>query len=125
MKVDVFANAVWVAVKGQRPTFWPKRAFKQHFCHWRRRQAQRVELTKIRPNYFAARTVGRESIYQLEARADGIFCTCEDFNRQLSVWNHGYCKHCYAVLAHLGFNSLREYLTAQAQNGPTQDVLVA
>ncbi|MEM9908952.1 MAG: SWIM zinc finger family protein [Cyanobacteria bacterium P01_D01_bin.44] len=122
VKVEAFADAVWVWIKGRRPTFWPKQAFKQHFCHWRQRRAQAVEITEIRPSHFAARSVGqttgsRESIYFLDARAEGIFCTCEDFHRQLSAWNRGCCKHCYAVLAHLGFNSLGEYLALQDQDG--------
>ncbi|MEM9163012.1 MAG: SWIM zinc finger family protein [Cyanobacteria bacterium P01_F01_bin.4] len=117
VKVEAFADVVWVWVKGQRPTFWPKQVFKQHFCRWRQRQARKIEVTKIRPNHFAARSVGRESIYWLDTRADGIFCTCEDFHRQLSAWNRGCCKHCYAVLAYLEFDSLGDYLAAQGQDG--------
>ncbi|MEO1403474.1 MAG: SWIM zinc finger family protein [Cyanobacteria bacterium J06635_1] len=117
VKVEPFADVVWVWIKGQRPTFWPKQAFKQHFCHWRQRQARKVEVINIRPNYFAARTVGKTSIYRLDARPEGIFCTCEDFHRQLSNWNRGCCKHCYAVLTHLGFDSLGDYLAVQDQGG--------
>jgi hypothetical protein len=42
-----------------------------------------------------------------------VFCTCDDFNNQLEFWGRGCCKHGYAVLAHLGFGSLRDYMTAK------------
>lgn len=113
VKVREFANAVWVWVKGKRPTFMSKAVFKQHFVERRKQDSKSIRVQQRSSHLFVAFNPGKSTNYLLEARADGVFCTCDDFNNQLAFWSKGCCKHGYALLAYLGFMSLRDYLTAQ------------
>jgi hypothetical protein len=110
-----FAKVIWVWVKGQRPTFISKRVFKAHFAEWRKAQSKNLKVTERldRSNTYTVRNEYRDTTYILETRSDGVFCTCDDLNNQLEFFNQGCCKHGYAVLSHLGFGSLRDYITAQ------------
>lgn len=115
VQIQVWAKVVWVWVKGKRPTFLSKQAFKSHFVEWRKRQARDLTVTKRLDlaNHYTVRNEAKDSVYILEARADGLFCTCDDFNNQLEFFGRGCCKHGYALLARFGFESLSEYITAQ------------
>lgn len=50
--------------------------------------------------------------YHLTVTTEFIYCECPDWQRQHEVFGHEKvcCKHSYAVLARLGFSSLRDYL---------------
>jgi hypothetical protein len=115
VELKEFARVVWVWVKGQRPTFISKAVFKQHFAEWRKSQSRNLKVTERldRPNAYTVRNEYRDTTYIVETLADGVFCHCEDFNNQIQFLGRGCCKHGYAVLRHLGFGSLRDYLTAQ------------
>lgn len=115
IQLKEFAKVIWVWVKGQRPTFVSKRLFKQHFVEWRKAQARGLKVTERldMAHHFTVRNLRKDTAYVVEARADGLFCTCDDLNNQLEFFGRGCCKHGYAVLAQLGFGSLSEYLTAQ------------
>jgi len=115
IQIQVWAKVVWVWVKGKRPTFISKNLFKSHFVEWRKRQARDLTVTKRldAANHYTVRNEQKGNTYIVEARADGLFCTCDDFNNQLEFWGRGCCKHGYAVLAHMGFGLLSEYITAQ------------
>lgn len=115
VQIQVWANVIWVWVKGKRPTFLSKQVFKAHFVEWRKLQARDLTVTKRLdvPNHYTVRNEAKNSVYILEARADGLFCTCDDFNNQLEFFGRGCCKHGYAVLVRFGFGSLSEYITAQ------------
>lgn len=117
VKVEIreFFKVVWVWVKGQRPTFISKQIFKQHFAEWRKAQSRALTVTSWldKAHTFTVRNETRNTFYVVETRSNGVFCTCEDFNNQLEFLGKGCCKHGYAVLTHLGFGSLRDYMTAQ------------
>jgi len=115
VELKEFARVIWVWVKGQRPTFISKAVFKQHFAEWRKAQSKNLKVTERldRPNTYTVRNEYSETTYILETRSDGVFCICDDFNNQLEFFGRGCCKHGYAVLRHLGFGSLNEYITAQ------------
>jgi predicted nucleic acid-binding Zn finger protein len=117
VKVELkeFALVIWVWVKGKRPTFISKRLFKQHFAEWRKAQSKGLKITERLDisNHYTVRNLSKDTAYVVEKRPDGVFCTCEDLNNQLEFFGRGCCKHGYAVLNHLGFGSLSEYLHAQ------------
>jgi len=113
VQIQIFDLVVWVWVKGKRPTFISKKLFKSHFATWRQEQAKGLKLGNSWQGNFQVLNPKTERQYIVEARSSGVFCTCEDFNNQLDFWGRGCCKHGYAVLNHLGFGSLGEFLTAQ------------
>lgn len=115
VELKEFVHVIWVWVKGKRPTFISKRLFKQHFVEWRKSQARGLKVTERLDvaNHYTVRNERKNTAYIIEARSNGLFCTCDDLNNQLEFWGKGCCKHGYAVLSHLGFGSLSEYIAAQ------------
>ena len=107
-----FAWVIWVWVKGRRPTFIGKARFRQHFVDWRRGQAGGLVVTQDLNSFWVVNP-GKQTNYRVEARRDGVFCTCDDFNNQLEFFGRGCCKHGYAVLGYLGLGSLADYLQVQ------------
>jgi len=112
VQIQEFAWVIWVWVKGRRPTFIGKARFRQHFVDWRRRQGAALVVTQDLDS-FGVVNPGKETVYRVEARRDGVFCTCDDFNNQLEFFGRGCCKHGYAVLGVLGLSSLADYLGVQ------------
>jgi hypothetical protein len=93
--------------------FVSKQAFRDHFANRRKEEAKKIDIM-VDPhnqNQFSAISNQSSSIYKLEAQADRITCTCEDYRNQRNILKGGICKHGYAVLFHLGFNSLSDYLS--------------
>ena len=115
VELKEFARVIWVWVKGKRPTFISKWVFIQHFADWRKSQSKGLKVTERLDiaNHFTVRNVHKDTAYVVEKRADGVFCTCDDLNNQLEFFGKGCCKHGYAVLSFLGFESLSEYITTQ------------
>lgn len=115
VEIRDFNRVIWVWVKGHRPTFISKAAFKRHFADWRKSQARGLKVTERLDiaNHYTVRNLHRDTAYVVEKRPDGVFCTCDDLNNQLEFFGRGCCKHGYAVLTHLGFGSLNEYIQAQ------------
>ena len=117
VKVEIrkFFKVIWVWVQGKRPTFISKRVFMNHFAEWRQSQSKGFKVTKRLDlaNHYTVRNLQKDTAYVVEVRREGVFCTCEDLKNQLEFFGWGCCKHGYAVLAQLGFGSLRDYLNAK------------
>jgi hypothetical protein len=112
VKIQEFAKVVWVWVKGKRPTFISKKAFKQHFVD--RRKAQARGLVVSRNAYqscsYSVRNEAKNSVYTVVLGAKAIACECEDYRNQTEFLGRGVCKHGYAVLAQLGYSCLKDYI---------------
>jgi predicted nucleic acid-binding Zn finger protein len=115
VQIREFFKVIWVWVKGSRPTFISKRLFMQHFVDFRKAQIKALKVTERLDlaNHYTVRNLHKDTAYVVEVRREGVFCTCEDFRNQLNLLGWGCCKHGYAVLAKLGFSSLRDYIKAQ------------
>jgi hypothetical protein len=90
--------------------FMSKKLFKKHFADRRREQAKSIDLVIDNDNANHYTALGKSSFYQLYARADRVTCTCEDYKNQSNILGRGICKHGYAVLNHLGYESLSDYI---------------
>ena len=110
--VQEFWKVINVCVKGCRPVFVSKKAFKQAFVEFRKESAKTVQVKRLGVDsaYFQAK--GQEEIYDLAMTATGITCTCVDYQNQVQYIPGAKhcCKHGYAVLNRLGLNSLQDYL---------------
>jgi hypothetical protein len=108
-----FWKVINVCVKGCRPVFVSKKAFRQAFVDFRKESAKTVQVKRLGVDsaYFQAK--GQEEIYDLALTATGVTCTCVDYQNQVQYIPGGKqcCKHGYAVLNRLGLNSLQAYLT--------------
>ena len=90
--------------------FMSKKLFKKHFADRRRVEAQNIDIA-IDAQDASHYTALGSSIYHLHAHDQGVSCTCEDFKNQVHILKReGICKHGYAVLSHLGFDSLSDYV---------------
>ena len=50
--------------------------------------------------------------YSLKLYPDSVHCQCADYQKQIEAIGKGCCKHSYALLNQLGYNSLENYIKA-------------
>jgi hypothetical protein len=114
IRVKVWPYVIWVHVAGQRPTFISKQCFKRHFVTRRQAAAKALQVTRYAfdQQAFTVRNETKHSTYQVIAN-DTVSCECHDYQNQVSFLGKGCCKHGYAVLNHLGFKSLADYVHAR------------
>lgn len=113
VRLQEFLNVVWVWVKGQRPTFISKADLKAHFVEYRKLEARSLEVTDwLRdPARYTVTNPVTGSQHLVMGYAERLDCDCEDYHWQQQFWGRGCCKHGYAVLAYLGYASLKDYVT--------------
>lgn len=125
--------AVYKTKTGQRcATFISCRLFLAASMMRRRERSTEYKVTQHAVNGSIFNVSQKDSTsqgYQVNASQTGIFCGCEDFNNQMNVFSqHRYlwevvckqyriCKHGFATLNELGFDSLREYLQSWKPGG--------
>ena len=116
VQIKEFGQVLWVWVQGQRPTFVSKADLKQHFVQ--RRQAEAQKLTVVdwlrTPECYTVRSQQGDKDYWVTCTDGALRCTCADYQRQLTTFGRGCCKHGYAVLQHLGYSSLQTYQADRA-----------
>jgi hypothetical protein len=112
VKIQEFAKVVWVWVQGKRPTFISKKAFKQHFVDRRKAQAKGLTVTRngFNSSAYSVRNEAKNTSYKVVLGNSKIACECEDYRNQTEFFGLGVCKHGYAVLAQLGYSSLKDYI---------------
>ena len=123
VRIQRFAFVVWVHVAGQRPTFISKVLFRFHFAEWRKAQARGLTATQWidQATRFTVRNESKGSAYVIDASPSRLDCTCDDYKNQVQFLGRGCCKHGYAVLAKLGFDSLGVYIEAYKPGGYMSD----
>jgi hypothetical protein len=114
VRIQEWFKVVWVCVEGKRPTLISKKTFLLHFVEWRKAQSRSLQVTKniVRADLFTVRNETKGSTYKVQCFTGGVMCDCEDFKNQSAFLGRACCKHCYAVLGHLGFSSLSAYIEA-------------
>jgi hypothetical protein len=107
-----FFNVVWVWVKGRRPTFISKAELRSHFVEHRQAEAEALEVADWldAPPRFTVTNPATGSRHGVNCLPDRVVCDCEDYHWQVYYFSRGCCKHGYAALAYLGYNSLRDYV---------------
>ncbi|MGF1461081.1 MAG: SWIM zinc finger family protein [Leptolyngbyaceae cyanobacterium] len=117
-----FLDVMWVWVKGHRPTFISKADLKQHFVDHRKAEAQALTVTDwLRdPPRYTVTNPQTQSQHLVQEYRDRLDCDCEDYRWQQQFIGRGCCKHGYAVLQHLGFTSLADFVAAHTE--PTESV---
>ncbi len=118
VQIKEFGQVLWVWVKGKRPTFISKADLKQHFVQHRQAEAQNlavVDWLRTPERYTVKGQSGKD--YLVTCANTDLSCNCADYQRQISTFGRGCCKHGYAVLHHLGYDSLQAY---QADRQPQQ-----
>jgi hypothetical protein len=115
LKSGVFKVQEWawvVLVVGKNfSRFMSKKLFKKHFVDHKKEQSKTIQIIQNSRSQFAAKS--NDKIYQLEATRNAVTCNCKDYTNQLSIIKQACCKHGYAVLNTLGFDSLSSYLSSK------------
>lgn len=110
--IKILRNCVQVTYRtafGRCSTFLSTKLFKSSFVDRRKEDAAQLEV-EIQGKIFKVQNPKKGTTYRLHAFCEGILCTCEDYRNQVSFYKKGCCKHGYAVLQYLGFNSLSDYV---------------
>lgn len=117
VRFEVWAYVCFVQVKGQRPTFISKKAFKQHFVDWRIERSRFLCTAQVNQEHFRVVNPKKNTAYSVYLFEDGLDCECEDYKNQITIFGGGKacCKHGYGVLTWLGFNRLSDYVLANAR----------
>ncbi len=89
-----------------------KQSFREEFVKVRKIRSQTIA---VRPhpnelNAFVAENQINHHSHTVQLTDRHVFCDCEDYQKQYDNWQQGCCKHGYAVLNHLGYSSLQEYI---------------
>lgn len=131
-RLEIWYKVCFVVVKGQRPTFISKKAFRQHFVDWRIEQSRSLCVAQVNrdghltlarqprqpcPQHYRVVNPKKNSVYSVWAFEDGFDCECEDYKNQILIFSNGKacCKHAYGVLTWLGYNRLSDYVLANAR----------
>ena len=114
LRLEVWANCIFVIIRGRRPRFYSKTAFKIHFVEWRRAAARALSATRnvFNPLIWYVRNETKGTAYRVQTFRGGAICECEDFKNQSQFFGRACCKHMYSVLFQLGHGSLSEYIAA-------------
>jgi hypothetical protein len=88
--------------------------FEQNFTESRKQNSETLVVTPQNDSWdFAVSNPQKGTQYKVETRHPGLLCNCQDYIRQRDRNYAGRpiaCKHGYAVLGHLGFSSLEDYV---------------
>lgn len=115
VKFETWACVCSVHVRGQRPTFISKKVFRQHFVDVRIERSRSLCTAQVNQEHFRVINPKKSTAYSVYLFEDGLDCECEDYKNQVMIFNgRACCKHNYAVLTWLGYNRLKDYITANA-----------
>ncbi len=108
LRVDQWVSVIHV-VGVNISTFISKAMMKKAFVQFRKDGAKSLTVSYLQGNTY--KVTGLRT-HHVVTSPTAMECDCEDYNQQVTSWGKGCCKHGYAVLGHLGYGSLSEYIAA-------------
>jgi hypothetical protein len=123
-RFEVWAKVVFVVFQkghGLRPRFLSKQSFYTTFVEDRRQRSQTIAVEEKAKGVYTARNTDNNHSYTVTI-GDAVKCHCHDYQQQIAFIGRGCCKHGYAALRTIGFNSLSEWEAARVNapvNWPT------
>lgn len=116
VRFEIWANVCFVQVRGQRPTFMSKKAFKRHFADWRIEQSKILCVAQVNPEHYRVVNPRKNTAYSVFIDGNDFDCECHDYQNQIAIFsgNKACCKHAYAVLTYMGYNRLSDYIAVKA-----------
>ena len=110
--IEVWNKIVLIKVQDQKAKFVSKKDFKQHFVDWRKARSYSLKATPYIYNQelFTVFNPHKDNSYQVSLQAEELICNCQDWANQKELLSKACCKHCYSVLNHLGYSSLKDYI---------------
>ena len=94
-----------------------KEEFMKEFVAKRKRSSAKVSIADhpFKKSEYIATSSNDNVFYSLVPESDRITCTCMDYQHQVEQLGRGCCKHGYSLLAKFGYESLKDYVLAIAQ----------
>ncbi len=74
-----------MVVRGQRPTFISKKAFREHFVEWRIQQSRSLCVAQVNREHYRVVNPKKSTAYSVFVYEDGFDCECEDYFVCLSL----------------------------------------
>lgn len=113
-KISVWFKVVWVHVEGRRPTIVSKKLFFQSFIAARKAAAKGAKVEPL-PLVSGVRVTCEDSeqSHFVKTLKTSLPCDCQDYKAQIQTFGRACCKHGYAYLAMLSFQSLSDYVITQ------------
>ena len=107
LRVDQWVSVIHVVAHGVS-TFIGKAQLKKAFVQFRKDNGKSLTVTYLQGDTYR---VAGHNTHHVVATPTAMVCDCEDYLNQVGAWGKGCCKHGYAVLGHLGYGSLSEYIS--------------
>lgn len=111
--VRFFSKAVQVTyrtIHGRCSAFLSGANFKQDFVASRKESAKKLKVNQVNHTYYKVSNPEKNTAYICSVYPRYITCQCEDYQKQFANFGKACCKHGYAILDYLGFDSLHDYI---------------
>lgn len=109
-KLEIWARVIFIKFSNGQTRFMAKKDFWIEFHRSRKERAKDLTVGYYGRDLYQVSSQSQIDPYFVSV-GDDIQCECEDFANQVkSKFKHPICKHGWALLNHLGFNSLSAYI---------------
>ncbi len=123
-KVELWGNCAFIHMAHSKAKMVSLKKFKENFAESRKGRSADLEVIPVPLcGSFVVKNPKRKTQYLVylmgDSRGDAyrrIECGCEDFARQIRDnpemfgTEHACCKHIYAVLGHIGYSNLKDFI---------------
>lgn len=116
LRVEIWANCIWVLTVKGSPKFISKRKFTALFASNRQQAGKDIAdigaVDHVKGGLFTVISQSANEVYHIELDTDHLECNCADYGIQRNDLglSKATCKHGYAVLNVLGYATLSEYI---------------
>jgi hypothetical protein len=112
LKLEIWARIIFVKFKNGQGRFMAKKDFWIEFHRSRKERARELVVSHYGNDLYQVSSQSRLDPYFVSLN-DDIQCECKDYEEQAKAkFKHPMCKHGWALLNNLGFNSLSSYIQA-------------
>ena len=109
-KLEIWAKIIFVKFTNGQARFVSKKDFWIEFHRSRKERAKELTVSYYGNDLYQVSSQSRLDPY-LVSLNDDIQCECADYAEQVKAkFKHPMCKHGWALLDELGFNSLSAYI---------------
>lgn len=112
-KLEIWAHVIFIKFMNGQGRFMAKKDFWIEFHRSRKERAKDLVVNHYGRDLYQVSSQSQVDPYFVSV-GDDIQCECMDFaNQAKSKFKHPMCKHGWAVINYLGFNSLSAYIQNQ------------
>ena len=114
-KLEIWAKIIFVKFTNGQARFVAKKDFWIEFHRSRKIRAKDLTVSYYGNDLYQVSSQSRLDPYFVSL-GDNIQCECADYAEQVKAkFRHPICKHGWALLNHLGFNSLSAYIQSNQE----------